>query len=342
MSAIHQIPTPHSARPPSQHRAERGLPPASSVVTTQALEALLRSGPNHARQPKRPDNPEPAPSSTATMKQSLTDLGAQVNRSTVEHMLRDPTSRGSIDTFNKIGTLLTTDKISTLLSGPDANDNVKVLEKVESQLSKDAIDTVLSPFEAEQVDSYRNHVESALFDLKYRLMTAPLESRFDLVRRFASKKHEPLLDIQDNLAQANARATSLCSISALVRKAIGSLKFPHPTDLENRIPTDTPHKPCTVRPNIYRYTSIQESSLDAPSEVRDFVHGQDKLDVSGIRRQLNKPLQWVHQLSGASGEMQLKYSPTTNTSVLVISGNPSEPAFVAKIFGQLKETDLLS
>jgi hypothetical protein len=40
--------------------------------------------------------------------------------------------------------------------------------------------------------------------------------------------------------------------------------------------------------------------------------------------------------------MQLKYSPIHNTSVLVISGNKGQDAFVAKVFGQLKETDLLT
>ena len=342
MSAINQMSDLHSALPPGQHRPEHSPPPTSSVVTPQALEALLQSGPNDAREPKRPDNFKPAPSNTVTMKQDLADLGVQVDRSAVERMVRDPTSKASVAVFNKISALLTADKINSLLSEPNANDNVKALSGVEAQLGKDAIDAVVTPLEAEQIEAYQRYVDSALFNLKARLMNAPLESRFDIVRNFAGKKHEHLTGIEDYLVEVNAKATSLCSISALVKKAIGSLQFAHHNDWDNRVPTDTRDKPCKDRPNIYSYANIHESSLDSPSEVRDFVQGRDKLDVSRIRRQLNKTLQWVHQLSGASGEMQLKYSPIHNTSVLVISGNKGEDAFVAKVFGQLKETDLLT
>ena len=93
---------------------------------------------------------------------------------------------------------------------------------------------------------------------------------------------------------------------------------------------------------VYRYLNTRESTLEAPSEIRDFAHGRDKLDVSGIGKQLNKKLQWVNRLSGASGEMHMKYSPTHDASVLVISGNLGEPAFVAKIVGKFKESDLVA
>ncbi|MGR3889825.1 M10 family metallopeptidase C-terminal domain-containing protein [Pseudomonas sp. 1152_12] len=79
-----------------------------------------------------------------------------------------------------------------------------------------------------------------------------------------------------------------------------------------------------------------------PCEINNFVTDRDKLDVTGIRRPLTKPLQCVNQLSGASGEIHVKYSRANNASVLVSSGNRGEPALVATIFGQVKEKHLLA
>lgn len=136
------------------------------------------------------------------------------------------------------------------------------------------------------------------------------------------------------LEQAAARL----NIATEVRKANEALQYSHPDDWARRRsdPVNEQH------PNVYSFLNTRESTLDAPIEIREFVHGRDKLDVSGIRKQLNKKLQWVNTLSGISGEMQLKYSPTHDASVLVICGNQGEPAFVAKVFGKLKEADLVT
>ncbi|MBF6029558.1 M10 family metallopeptidase C-terminal domain-containing protein [Pseudomonas sp. P115] len=136
------------------------------------------------------------------------------------------------------------------------------------------------------------------------------------------------------LEQASARF----NIATEVRKANEALQYAHPDDWARRR-----SEPISEQaPNVYSFLGTHESTLDSPVEIRGFVHGRDKLDVSRIRKQLNKKLLWVNQLSGRAGEMQLKYSPIHDASVLVISGNQGEPAFVAKVFGKLKETDLVT
>ena len=229
MSTLAPASKPHAASSPLQPPSPQDQPTPSTLITSQALEVLLLSGPNLDRQPKHPERATPFPSNDAAA----------------------------------------------------------------SKKKRDPIKTHLS---------------------------------------------ESLTGIQDYLSEVGTHAAQLNDIATLVRKVNEPLQFSLPDEVGRR--RDAPDS--VQQPNVYRYLSINESTLESPSEIRGFTSGRDKLDVSGIGKQLNQKLQWVNQLSGASGEMQLRYSPNQDASVLIISGNKDEPAFVAKVFGKLKETDVVT
>ncbi|NVZ72861.1 M10 family metallopeptidase C-terminal domain-containing protein [Pseudomonas costantinii] len=337
MSTISLPSRAHTESPPGRpHSQPTHL--SSVAVSPKALDALLQSGPNNTVEQKRPDEAM-ATANQATTERELNDLCARLDRKMVDRMMREPESKESKANFDKISTLLTPDNIKCLLQGPNATSCTQLLAKIETQLNKNSTDTVLKPIEAEQVEAYRKYVDAALFNLKANLMKAAPGSRFEMVRNFSRQKHAPLTSIQDYMKDLEAKSKHLCDIATQVRKVNEPLQYAHLDDWDRR---DHYGSDCKQHPKTYSFTHASESTLDRPSEIRNFVTDRDKLDVTGIRRQLNKPLQWVNQLSGASGEIQLKYSRPNNASVLVISGNQGEPAFVAKIFGQVKEKDLLT
>lgn len=312
--------------------------PSPSDNSANALNALLHSGPNYARKPKQPEKPNVSPAKTTLHEKALTELAPQITQTSVEHMLRNPSLRATTRLFENAQRTLTAGNIDAVLRGPNAQACKKTLTTLETHLNKDTIDATRTTLETEQVDAYQRYVDASLFDLKYRLLTTSPSSRFDLLRSFASEKPQTLANIENHLSDISARAASLCDIATAVRKVSEPLQYALPDEWDKRR-SDTDH---AGPPNIYRYVTTGESSLESPSEIRDFKHGTDKLDVSGIAKQLTKKLQWVNQFSGASGEMLLKYSPANDASVLLISGEKDKPAFVAKIFGKFKETDLVT
>jgi hypothetical protein len=332
------------ANNPNQSQANVPLPP--STVTPATLEALLRSEPNDTRPFKKPDGLKTNPTDTASTALDFQELGAQINQETVRCMLRDPTSKSSKALSRTLNSLVTQEKISALLKcTKNGNATAKTLNEIKNHVNKDTIDTAMTPIESEQIQAYAKAVDSALFNLKYSLMNAAPSARFDMTRSFANRPIESVQEIEAYLKDVASIASGLCSIAEVVEALSGSLKFaeniyvnnPRSDDDVNRARTDRLHQS-----HIYSYARTDEGSIDTPSEIRKFVHGRDKIDVSGIRKQLGKVLESVNQFSGASGEILVKYSNLTETSVLAISGNNGEPAFVAKVFGKLTEKDLLT
>ncbi|MGF6097425.1 M10 family metallopeptidase C-terminal domain-containing protein [Pseudomonas sp. 18175] len=325
-------------RSPALHTSLNGatpnVTPSLEAISPEALNALLRP---QADPPRKAKLPEPAPD-FALLEQDLDSLASRVGKDSIAALIRDPSAQTSTDLRNTLTHVLTADKINALLSHPNAQACSKTLTEITTHLNQEALDAVLTPHEEEQVDAYRKYVEAELFNLKYRLSSAPASSRFNLIRASIDQKHHYLTDIQQHLNVVAQRATCLYDIATLAKNANEPLKYLHPDDWDRRR-DESQNVPS---PAIFRYNHTSESTLDAPSEIKNFVHGRDKLDVSGISKQLNKALQWVNQLSGASGEIQLNYSPDHNASVLVISGNKGQPAFVARIEGRLKETDLVT
>ncbi|WP_167496654.1 M10 family metallopeptidase C-terminal domain-containing protein [Pseudomonas kairouanensis] len=321
---------------PINPRPDAALSPSGQRAN--ALNALLNSGPNNAREPKRPEKPNGVLADTTAQEQAINELAPHINQASVERMIRHPGSLTATRIFENAQRALTAGTIDAVLRGPNAQACKTTLTTLETHLNKDSIDAARTALETEQIDAYQRYVDASLFDLKYRLLTTAPSSRFDLIRSFANEKPKTLANIEDYLSDVGARAASLCDIATAVRKVNEPLQYALPDEWERRR-SDTDQG---GQPNLYRYLTTGESTLESPSEIRDFKHGTDKLDVAGIAKQLAKKLQWVNQLSGASGEMLLRYSPTNDASVLLISGEKDEPAFVAKIFGKFKQTDLIS
>ena len=95
--------------------------------------------------------------------------------------------------------------------------------------------------------------------------------------------------------------------------------------------------------NELRGGDDNDSSATAPDRIQDFVSGEDKVDVSGIRAQLgDKPLQLVSRFTGVSGEAIVAYDRQSNMSTLQISGKPNQPAFVLEVQGELQRSDIVS
>ncbi|WDU65254.1 M10 family metallopeptidase C-terminal domain-containing protein [Pseudomonas poae] len=256
----------------------------------------------------------------------LAHLGSHIDGRAIERMLRAPDAQMSQSLLKKVGTLLTPENTRNLLGSEHAKTCTESLGKLENQCAKTAIAPVLSNIGAEHINTFRRQADSATLDLLYTVLTDAPGSFLPLIRKFITQQEQPFKHAQDCLKGLGTQETTFAAIAALVRKAIEEGQHPHPSE-----------PPAA----IYRYTHTGESSLDAPSEIRHFVPGRDKLDVSGIHRQLDRPLQWVNQLSGEPGEMQLHYSHAHNASVLVISGNRGELPFVAKVFSPLKESDVI-
>lgn len=335
-----------NVNPVSRHPSESPVnrmhfPPApasASQVHANDLKSLLESGPNQARRAKMPDTLKPSPANRSLIEQQIDDLGAQLNHKTIERMLRAPDAEDSQACLNKLDTLLTKDNIKALLKGPNASANAETFARIEAQLNKGSIAAMVNPIETENVDTYRKHVDSEMFNLKASLMKASPESRFAMVRAFSRKEDPTLTNIQNYVNGLKIKSEHLCDVATQVKEAIGSLQYPH----DDHWVTNERYDP-TVKPHVrtYSFTHMAESTQDNPSEIRNFSTDQDKLDLTGIGKQLNKPLLFVNQLSGSSGEIQLHHSHAKNTTVVAISGNPGQPPFVLKVFGHVKEKDMV-
>lgn len=90
------------------------------------------------------------------------------------------------------------------------------------------------------------------------------------------------------------------------------------------------------------YGKISESTQAASDLIMDFVSGEDRVDVSGIRAALGRgPLKFVSAFSGASAEAILSYDPVLHMSTLQITGNHDEPTFVLRVNGRLQRSDIV-
>ena len=150
-----------------------------------------------------------------------------------------------------------------------------------------------------------------------------------------SRKHIDAMKRDQSAREASVR--TLYDIGgSLSKEKLSALRTPEPASATAQVA-----ERLTRQRNTYRFNALSDSRLDAPREISGFMAG-DKLDLSGIRNQLNKPLQRVERFSGASAEMQIHYLPSTGTSVIAVSGNPGEPPFVLKVFGQVRYSDIVS
>lgn len=93
----------------------------------------------------------------------------------------------------------------------------------------------------------------------------------------------------------------------------------------------------------FAYGRISDSTQAAPDRIMDFVSGEDRVDVSGVRASLGvAQLSFVDAFSGAIGEAIVTYNPVLKMSTLEISATPSEANFVLVVEGHVRRSDIVS
>ena len=267
-------------------------------------------------------------------------------------MLREPHSPETARQLAEIRSLLSKENVKALLQGPNADEARKLITEVKARLDQSSLQTI---------HDRSSHIPSPGLspqEIRDRTSSSDPEESANQVRQIESE-----MRIEESYAKQRVRKST----------PLASALFDIGKGLEVSEPTPQPESPPPTADNLkpnkdnsnsnsnsnsntsntnnsiprydegqtFTFHSIRESNFDAPKEVIDFDHNKDKLVVSAIRNQLgNKPLKLVENFSGASGEVQIHYSPANNTSVVMIAGNPGEPPFVVKVFGEVRYSNL--
>lgn len=304
-----------------QHKVERqNAPPPHATKapqpppTDERVNALLKSGPNWSKPPKAP-NPVPP----AAPQEYPGDLEALLTRENIKQIVRTPNAPESKTLLEKIRARLNHEKIQAMLQDPNGKENARKLKAIGKHLNKDEVDSSLAA-------SHNQMTEEKISQLKLRNIEM-LTKAFD---------GDSVESIAENVKQWQDEKTALKKQFDESSTAAKGLN-----DIGTSLSEDNLNKLQQAPGKTYSYGLTSESTLEAPSEIRDFS-ANDKIDLSGIRNQLNKPLQAVNSFTGASGEVKIDYSPSTHTSVVSVSNNPGEPPFVVKVFGEVRQSNLLT
>jgi hypothetical protein len=338
-------------RPPATQPTHASAPPP--LLTPERLNTLLRSGPDRTAQAKSPETPRPSTAAAAAsapanaspsapeakLTTDLNELNAALTKDTIDRIVRDPNARSSRTLVARTRALLTPANIRSMVRGPNAQANAATLEGLGQRLGKEPLTATLksASTDAEQavVNQLKlNNLENLGKAYEGGGGTSDILNDYNTSRARVDA-------LKSNLSAMQTSAHSLGDIGAsLTKEKIAALRAPGPAS--DTAPDAAPKAEHPTRQhNTYRFNALNESPLDAPREISGFMAG-DKLDLSGIRAQLNKPLQLVERFSGASAEMQIHYLPSTRTSVITIAGNPGEPPFVLRVFGEVRFSNIVS
>lgn len=215
--------------------------------------------------------------------------------------------------------MLTPEKIQSMVQGPNGEANAQKLKAIGKHLNKDEIDSGLA-------ETKKQMVEQKIKELSYRNVEM-------LTQAFNGDGIEGVIGNIKRLQDEEASMQKQFSDANRAAKGLG--------DIGSSLTEDNVDKMRRDPGKTYSYNSTSESTLDAPSEIRDFT-ANDKLDLRGIQKQLNKPLQVVDSFSGASGEVKIDYSQSSKTSVVSVSGEPGAPPLVVKVFGEVRRENLMT
>ena len=266
----------------------------------------------------------------------LAQLRALASRESITQMLREPNSQETAQKLAEIRSLLSKENVKSMLHGPDADEARKLITKVKERLGQSSL---------QMIHEQSSHIERPGLspqEIRARTASSDPEESFSQSMQVLDE-----LRVEESYAQQRVRqSTPLASALFEIGKEV-DLGEPTPQPDNSSAEADslkTASNSNDSRIGIgqtFTFHSIGDSNFDAPKEVMDFDHNRDKLDVTAIRKQLgNKPLKSVENFSGASGEVQVHYNPANNTSVVMISGNPGEPPFVVKVFGEVRYSNL--
>lgn len=307
-------------------------PHQQPALTPERLNTLLRAGPNWSAASKSPDPSRQASPEEAKATKSLHDLRELLTEGNIQQVFRDPKAKQSREILEQAHALLTQGNINTVAKGANATTNVSLLGTIGNQLTNDRLDPFLASAIKAAGRAMINEQQLKFLDSISGLFEGDgLESGVRNSEHFIAN----LENLKRNFGDMEATKKSLTNFGGLLTKDkldVASKSAPEAQSTAENAP---------LSPSTYRFSAIEESPLDSPLEIRTFRRG-DKIDLSGIRSQLNKPLQPVEQLSGASAEVQLRYLAATNTSVIAITGNPGSAPFVVKVFGEVRRDNLIT
>lgn len=313
MSTIQPQHTPHPLKAPPSHTTRAPQPNPGN----ERMNNLLKSGPDWSKPPKAPD---PAPSANNTTPQeNPDDLTPMLTRENIKQMVRNPNSPESKALIEQTRARLTPEKIQNMVQGPNGEANAQKLKAIGKHLNKDEIDSGLA-------ETKKQMVEQKIKELSYRNVEM-------LTQAFNGDGIEGVIGNIKRLQDEEASMQKQFSDANRAAKGLG--------DIGSSLTEDNVDKMRRDPGKTYSYNSTSESTLDAPSEIRDFT-ANDKLDLRGIQKQLNKPLQVVDSFSGASGEVKIDYSQSSKTSVVSVSGEPGTPPLVVKVFGEVRRENLMT
>lgn len=291
--------------------------PQQSPQADERVNTLLKSGPNWSTSPKLP-NPAP-PTQQATPQEDPSDLDPLLTKENIKKIIQTPNSPESKALLEKIRARLTPEKVQAMLQGPNGEANEQKLKALGKHLDKAEVDTNLATTNNQMIEEKSRQLSRSNTEMLAKAVEGEgMGDNFSKIKQLEDEKPEML----KKLSESNKAAKDL-------------------NDIGTSLNEDSINKMRRAPGNTYSYSHMGESSLDAPSEIRNFA-ASDKLDLSGIHKQLNKPLQVVNQFTGASGEIKIDYSPSTNTSVVSVAAGPGQPHFVVKVFGEVRPDNLIT
>lgn len=302
-----------------------------ATLTPERVNRLLNAGPNWSAPPRAPDRPR---ASTATKEaeatKQLEDLNVALTPETIKEIQSNPNSAKARTITEEFNRVLTPENVRSMSRGGNAKKNRAVLRNIRDRLDKKTIDSNL--------DSAKHQIASDMTDKMRLKILQIIIASFDGDLWSSVDQHNSSLrelgDTRKNFSEMETKSKTLTDTAAYL-----SDEQLDQAALETQ---DSSHTDTTAdAAATYSFNATSESTLEAPSEVRSFKSG-DKLDLSGIRRQLNTPLRLVERSPEASGEMQIHHSPSANASVIVIADAPGKPPFVLKVFGEVRQSNIVT
>lgn len=330
----HAYPMAQTPPTPPSPRADNNQP-----LTPETINTVLRAGPSWSGERTKAASPRaPAPPNSANLPgadQTVGKLQALLSSENIDAMLHDPASAETKAALREMGELVEK-SAPTQQRGAGSQANAKALESIGTQLKEETIKTKLQQAFNQPTEAENKEFEKTVRRLQLALMQAIVTENWDGSDDVLEKMNAYVKSLETKQNESKKVADQLIGWG----KKLSNNGSPPASAASSS--QDPNRNNFSYPARTFSFASTTESGAAAPREVMDFVQGRDKLDVSGIRNQLGTPLKLVEHFSGARGEMQIHYLPSTHTSVVAIAGNPGEPPFVVKVFGQVTRRDLVT
>jgi hypothetical protein len=322
---------PFSTSAPSNPAANQHGP------TPERINTLLKAGPNWSVPPRAPSLASQTTSGTVPSAQEaeatkkLDDLNATLTPDTIKEIQSNPSSAKSRTISDAFDKTLTPENVRLMSRGNNAKKNRGVLREIRDKLDKKKLDSNLGSAKHQMSSDLTSKM---LIKVMEAIMTAFDGDLWDLVEK-QKDSYKGLEEMRKNFSEMQTRSEKMKNTAA----SLSDEKLDQPVEPETRNSSRT--NPSAQVPATYSFNATSESTLEAPTEVRHFK-SEDKLDLSGIQKQLNTPLRQVGRTPEAKGEMQIHHSPSANTSVIVIADAPGKPPFVLKVFGEVRQSNIVT